>query len=627
VNPTMQGAYDYRLVALSVLIAICASYAALRLGARTAAARGGGRIAWLAGGAIAMGFGIWSMHYVGMLAFTLPVPVRYDLPTVIVSLLAAMIASGVALFVVSRDRVTGLNLGFGGLFMGSAIVAMHYIGMAAMRLPGMCHYDPGMLALSGLIAAAGSYAALWLTFRLRAQDKGGLLKISGAVAMGFAIAAMHYTGMAAASFTRSGEAVDYSHAVTVSSLGIAGIVIVTFLLLGFAVFTSIADQQITAHRRLAEELYLSRQMLQSILDNVPQRVFWLDRDNRYLGCNRAFAKDAGLENPEDVAGKTDADLFPDERLRPFSSDLRAVLETRRAVLNSEYRLSDVGGERWLRASSIPLYDRDGQVFGVLGTYEDVTEHKAGEEAIKRSNVALSEFAHIVSHDLQAPLGLANKFAQLLVRRYGDRLDETAREFLRFIEDNLIYMSELTQSLLKYATATQPEPGGQQQVSLENALQRALLNLQLPIEEAKAQVTWDGLPTILGYPAQIVQILQNLVSNAIKYRKHDGVPHVHVSAKDNGDEWIIAVEDNGIGISQENWMRIFGPLKRLHGRDIPGSGIGLATCRKIVEWHGGKIWVESELGVGSRFYFTVRKHLETPPEKSVVRQHQSPVLAN
>ncbi len=462
-----------------------------------------------------MGFGIWSMHYVGMLAFTLPVPVRYDLPTVIASLLAAMIASGVALFVVSRETVTAAESAVGSAFMGGAIVAMHYIGMAAMRLQAICHYDPGMLALSGLIAVAGSFAALLLTFRLRTPGKGTSTKILAAVAMGFAIAAMHYTGMAAASFSPTDQTVDYSHAVTVSSLGTLGIVIVTFLLLGFAAFTSVADQRLTAQRKVSEELNLSRQMLQSILDNIPQRVFWKDRESRYLGCNRAFAADADLRNPEDVAGKTDADLFSKEATVPYSADLRSALEHRMAVLNSEYQKTGVAGQqRWLRVNSIPLFDRDGDTFGVLGTYEDVTEHMMAEEAIRRSNAALSEFAHIVSHDLQAPLRTASNFVQLLAKRCSGRLDQEANEFLGFIEDNLAYMKELIRSLLSYATATEPEPSGQGQMPLESALQRAIANLQLTIEETNAQITWDELPTIVAHPAQMVQVLQNLI-----YKRH------------------------------------------------------------------------------------------------------------
>ncbi len=202
--PIFVGTYDHRLIGLSILIAIFASYTALGLGSRTAAATGATRLTWLICGAIAMGFGIWSMHYVGMLAFTLPIPVLYDLPTVILSLLAAIFASAVALFVVSRHAVAPVDLAFGSIFMGSGILAMHYIGMEAMRVPAMCHYDPALLATSGVIAIGGSLVALGLTFRFREPVRAGAgSKIASAIAMGIAIAAMHYTGMAAATFSPS----------------------------------------------------------------------------------------------------------------------------------------------------------------------------------------------------------------------------------------------------------------------------------------------------------------------------------------------------------------------------------------------------------------------------------------
>ncbi|MBV9770896.1 MAG: hypothetical protein JOZ32_15085, partial [Bryobacterales bacterium] len=168
----LASSYDYRLVALSVFIAMLASYAALDLAGRVVAARGRLRFLWLIGGAAAMGTGIWSMHYIGMLAYKLPVQVRYDWPTVIASLLAAMLASGIALSCVSRKEMGPFTAGLGGLLMGLGIAAMHYIGMDAMRLPAMCHYSSGLVILSVILAVAISLVALWLTFRMRAMASG-----------------------------------------------------------------------------------------------------------------------------------------------------------------------------------------------------------------------------------------------------------------------------------------------------------------------------------------------------------------------------------------------------------------------------------------------------------------------
>src|SRR5580700_3516421 len=190
---TIDGSYDFRLVALSILIAVLASYAALDLAARVTAAQGRIRFAWLCGGAAAMGTGIWSMHYIGMLAFSLPIPVLYDWPTVLLSLLAAVFTSAIALFVVSRQRMGWLAATVGSVVMGAGIATMHYTGMAAMRLPAMCHYSSGVVALSVVLAVVISLVALWLTFRLRNAVRGAWLpKLASSLLMGAAIQVMHY---------------------------------------------------------------------------------------------------------------------------------------------------------------------------------------------------------------------------------------------------------------------------------------------------------------------------------------------------------------------------------------------------------------------------------------------------
>ncbi len=213
-TPMLTGSYDHRLVALSVLIAICASYAALDLAGRVTAARGRAFMFWLIGGAGAMGLGIWSTYYIGMLAFRLPVPVSYDWPTVMLSLRVAILASAVALYVVSCKVMSLWRAVAGSMVMGAGIAAMHYIGMEAMRSTAMRHYDARLVALSIALAIGISFVAFRLAFLARDEKKGASLrKIVSATVMGLAILAMHYTGMAAASFTADGTAPDMSHAI------------------------------------------------------------------------------------------------------------------------------------------------------------------------------------------------------------------------------------------------------------------------------------------------------------------------------------------------------------------------------------------------------------------------------
>jgi two-component system sensor histidine kinase/response regulator len=243
----MTDTYDPLVVVLSVLIAVSASYAALDLAGRVTAAHGWVRGGWTTGGAIAMGIGIWSMHFTGMLAFSLPVPVRYHWPTVLGSLGLAILASVFALYVVSRKTMRRIRALSSALAMGGGIAGLHYLSMAAMRFAGITYYNWFLVALSVLFAIGFSLAALWLAFYFRSEPKGlGWQRIGSALVMGAAISVMHYTAMAAASFAPSAIVPDFSHSVSISSLGTAGIITVTLLILGLAMLSSLVDRRFEA---------------------------------------------------------------------------------------------------------------------------------------------------------------------------------------------------------------------------------------------------------------------------------------------------------------------------------------------------------------------------------------------
>ena len=225
------------------------------------------------------------------------------------------------------------------------------------------------------------------------------------------------------------------------------------------------------------------------------------------------------------------------------------------------------------------------------------------EELDRSNKELAQFAYVASHDLQEPLRMVSSYTQLLSRRYKGKLDSDADEFIAFAVDGASRMQTLINDLLAYSrvgTRRQEfEP-----TECEAAFDQALANLKTAIEECHAVVTRDPLPTVLADRMQIGQLFQNLIGNAVKYRGTEP-PQVHVSAKRSGSEWVFSVRDNGIGIDPQFAERIFVVFQRLHTRDeYPGTGIGLAICKRIVERHGGRIWVESEIGRGCTFYFTL-----------------------
>jgi signal transduction histidine kinase len=232
--------------------------------------------------------------------------------------------------------------------------------------------------------------------------------------------------------------------------------------------------------------------------------------------------------------------------------------------------------------------------------EDELKQQAIELA--RSNAELEQYAYVASHDLQEPLRMITSFTQLLEKRYKGRLDNDADEFIGYIIDGATRMQRMINGILAYSRAgLSVKPF--ELTDCEAVINQVLDNLKIAIKESGAMVTHDLLPSVMADSSQMITLFQNMLSNAIKFRIE--TPRIHVSAKQKRDEWIFSVQDNGIGISPEFMDRIFVLFYRLHSRDAyPGSGIGLATCKKIVERHGGRIWVESKLGKGSTFYFTI-----------------------
>lgn len=223
--------------------------------------------------------------------------------------------------------------------------------------------------------------------------------------------------------------------------------------------------------------------------------------------------------------------------------------------------------------------------------------------LERSNRDLEEFAYVISHDLQEPLRIVTGYVQILEKRYGSMLDADANGLIVRIVGAVSRMKNLISDLLTYSRLA-VKGNICEDVSSENALENAHQNLKAALEESDAAITRDPLPVVKADRSQLMQLFQNLIGNAIKFRG-EKTPHIHISATPKNDEWVFSVRDNGIGIKPEYSERVFGVFQRLHTRsEYPGTGIGLAICKRVVERHGGNIWVESELGKGSTFYFTL-----------------------
>ena len=234
--------------------------------------------------------------------------------------------------------------------------------------------------------------------------------------------------------------------------------------------------------------------------------------------------------------------------------------------------------------------------------EHVAERERLVQELERSNAELTQFAHVVSHDLQAPVRMVMSFSELLARRYRGQLDKTADEFIGTIQEGASSMEALIRTLLGYATVGQA-PLTLKRVGLGSVVDAVMTTLQPTIEELQAKISYGELPTVHGDRVLLQQLLQNLIGNALKY-VGESAPRVNISAHHAGSEWVVSVNDNGPGIAPEHHDTIFLPFKRLHGGEISGTGMGLAVCRKIAERHGGRIWIESRPAMGCTFHFTL-----------------------
>jgi two-component system cell cycle sensor histidine kinase/response regulator CckA len=378
-TPILTSSYDHGLVALSVVIAICASYAALDLTGRVAAAKGRAFVFWLIGGAGAMGLGIWSTFYIGMLAFRLPVPVSYDWPTVTLSLRVAILAAAVALYIVSHKVVSLWQTVVGSMVMGAGIAAVHFIGMESIRSAATRHSDGRLVGLSIALAVVISFVAYRLAFLAGDEKKGaGLRKIASAVVMGFAILAMHYTGMAAASFTADGMVSDMSHAMRFTILGAAGITIVTIIILSLVLLIPVFD------RRSAQfqELESAEQRYRLLYERSLAGVLRTTLDGRILDCNLACARIFGYATCEEFIASpiTDRYFHPEDR-----NTFMAILQRVKSLTSYEQCLRRKDGSKvWLLGGANLVDGKGGARTVNEETFVDITEGKNAEETFRKA---------------------------------------------------------------------------------------------------------------------------------------------------------------------------------------------------------------------------------------------------
>ncbi len=364
------------------------------------------------------------------------------------------------------------------------------------------------------------------------------------------------------------------------------------------------DADVTARKRAELALQENQANLMAVLENTQDAIWSVDAERRLLTFNAAFAEvyEAALDVRPEIGMKS-AVRFPAPVRETWLAWYDRALSGERFTVEAAYDFW--GSKRCYEISFNPILQPQG-VGGVAGFARDITERKRVEEELRRSHEDLQQFAYVVSHDLQEPLRMIISFLELLKRNYDDLLDERGQEYIWYAVDGAIRMQAMIEGLLAYSRIdTQGNPFTSTDCNV--ILEHVLRNLMRVIQAKDVVVTYDPLPTINVDATQVEQVFQNLISNALKFCDVSP-PRVHISAERDDHLWRFAVRDNGIGIDPAQMDRLFKVFERLHTQEeYEGTGIGLAVCKKIVERHGGRIWVESQPGAGSTFYFTLPAH--------------------
>ncbi|MDF5710685.1 MAG: MHYT domain-containing protein [Nostoc sp. S4] len=559
----LHGIYDIHLVLFSVGIAILTAYTTLDLATRVTNAKSQQRRWWLLGGAIVMGIGIWAMHFIAMLAFSLPIPIDYNWLIVLISVLPAIFASGLALHLVSQPEFDILRLLSGSLLMGIGISAMHYIGMAAIRLPVTMSYDLSVVALSIAIAIFISLIGLWVGFHLRANHTvtGSFLRIGSAVIMGFAIPSMHYTGMMATHFSMV-ELIEFSTVNTAASYWMAAIIgLFTSLILGWTLLTSFFNEQLSVQLVKTADLKENAERLKQALQN--QEALAALAQSRFEELETAML----------ALQKAQLQLIQAEKMSSLEQIVAGVAHEINNPINFIYG----------NLFHTEIYLRE--ILELIKIYQEYYP-----------NPVLAVKAKVESIDL---LFLIKDLPKILESM------QTGANRIKYIVESLRNFSRLDEAQLKA-------------VDIHEGLDSTLLILQNRISYSSNNRTqivvikeYGNLPIINCYPKELNQVFFNIITNAIdaleeKLNHHmklhsSFTPLIQIKTDVHQIGWIgIQICDNGYGISEDVQNKIYDPFftTKPVGQ---GSGLGLSVSYQIiVKTHGGKLNYISERGQGTTF---------------------------
>jgi len=616
---SLLAGHDHWLVALAILVAVLASSVAFDLGQRIRVARGAARLLWLAGAAVAMGGGIWSMHFIAMLALHLPVGFAYDLPLTLLSLLIAAVATGAGFAVAALGRAApgaasggarALPLLAGGLCLGLGIAGMHYVGMAAILAPGRIVYDPVAVAVSVLVALVTATTALHLAL----SDIGRVRRILAALVMGAAISGMHFIGMAAARFVPDPAAHAEVAGVPAPPAILAGLIataaIVVFAL---AVIAARLDRRIS-ELQARRQLDVLDERHAATLNALPMPLALIDERGTILTANPPWQWPGERERFVGGGSRPGDDYFAlctaaGAAGAEVRVHLAGVVQGIRPAAAVEYMIGAAVAGRTIRLLAAPI--AEGRAAGAVVAHLDITTERVAEQRMREAmrtveaadNAKTTFLAHM-SHELRTPLNAILGFSELIrdahlgplperYRGYAEDIHRSGQHLLALVND-VLDLSRVESGRLEL----QPEPidlGSEIQDAVSLVAQRAKAH-GITIEQHVAR----DLPLLTADPLRLRQILINLLTNAVKFTPDGG--RVTIEAAAVARSVRLTVADTGIGMTEQEIALALEPFRqarKLSRRPREGSGLGLPLAKALVESHGGMLMIDSTPEIGTR----------------------------
>ena len=374
---------------------------------------------------------------------------------------------------------------------------------------------------------------------------------------------------------------------------------------------------------------MEKQLFNTLVENIPQCVWWKDVDSKIIGCNKSLVSFLGYNNSAEIVGKTDFEIWESEEAEQSIKIDKEIIKTGKPKLNYQEKKTKRNGEViWLAKSKLPLKDKENKIIGTIGWHSDITKLKKQSIEITDKNLALLEysleiektnnnlevakldlerFTWAVSHDLQSPIRIIRSFSSLLQKRLIGLLDEKAEEFLSYIIDSTLRMQSLVKNILLFARSGK-DVLSVEYVSVRDLVYEKLEDLKDMINEKSAIIEVGILTRKVGcYPHLMGLVIYNLVNNGLKYNVSKQ-PKITLRCNEDNEYFIFQVEDNGIGVSDQYKSKVFEPFERLVSENYSGTGIGLSICQRVVNIHKGKIWIEDSASGGSVFSFTISKNL-------------------